>query len=65
MGGLPFDITYAGLIDFAKDGDTEGVAKTQEAHVMSYIGLVISAIGTIFGVVANIVWQGMLWSADF
>ena len=27
--------------------------------------LVISGLGSVFGIVANLVWQGMLWIEDF
>ena len=63
--GLPFDITYSSLLNLAKGGDTAALADQDATQVFAIVTLVLSGLGSIFGVVANFVWQGMLWIEDF
>ena len=62
--GLPFDVTYSSLLNLAKGGDTVTLANQDATEVFALATLVISGLGTIFGVVANLVWQGFLWVED-
>ena len=61
--GLPADVANLFFLN-AKDGNTKAVAQDPVTQVVAILNLVLSAIGSIFGIMSNIVWQFMLWIKD-
>ena len=63
FSGLPADVANLVFLN-AEDGNTKAVAQDPVTQVVAILNLVLSAIGSIFGIVSNIVWQLMLWIKD-
>ena len=62
--GLPFDIVYSSILNLAVNGDTASLAQEDGIKIFAIATLVLSGLGTVFGIVANLVWQIVLWSQD-
>ena len=61
--GLPADFAYSVFLN-AEDGNTKAVAQAPLTQVVAILNLVLSAIGSIFGIASNITWQLILWIKD-
>ena len=62
--GLPFDIVYASIMNLAKDGNTEAFADQAGIQAYAIATAIISGLGSLFGLVFNMVWQLALWIDD-
>ena len=62
--GLPLDIAYLGFLNIAKEGNTQAIAQDKTTQIVAVANVAITAVGTIFGVVFNLVWQLVLWLQD-
>ena len=62
--GLPLDIAYASFLNLAKDGNTQAFAQDWRVQIVAVGALAVTAVGSLLGVVFNIVWQLVLWIQD-
>ena len=62
--GLPLDIAYASFLNLAKDGNTKAFAEDWRVQIVALGTLAVTAVGSLLGVVFNIVWQLVLWIQD-
>ena len=62
--GLPLDIAYFGFLNIAKEGNTQAIAQDKVTQIVAIANVAITAVGTLFGIVFNIVWQLVLWIQD-
>ena len=64
FAGLPLDGAYASFLNLAKDGNTQALAQDWRVQIVAVGTLAVTAIGSLLGVVFNIVWQLVLWIQD-
>ena len=62
--GIPADITYGVLLNAAENGETWRYAANGRVQAATFSNLVYAGIGSIFGIVFNIVFQLVLWIYD-
>ena len=63
MLGLPVDITYFLFLNTAKDGNTQAVAQNTLIQIVAFGNLVISALGSLLGVLFNALMQLSYWNS--